>query len=117
MIPAIVQRFIDVLGYDDAITIVTRWGGTTLYIPDTVDGALRSQLSRVLGPDKAVLLGRKIGGGSISIPMCARMIAAQRDAEIVARQSDGEAVRDLALRFRLTERHIYRILKEAQNGA
>lgn len=116
MLPAIVQRMVDVIGWDDAISIVMRWGGTTVFFPDSVDAAMQSQISRVIGQDKAVQLGRKIGGGLVQLPRCAALLTQQRDAEIMQRRESGETVRDLALRFRLTERHVYRILEGVQNG-
>lgn len=115
MIPAIVQRMIDVIGWDDAISLVMRWGGTTVYIPDTEDGAMHSQISRVIGQEKAVALGKKIGGGQLQMPKCALLLTQQRDVEIMQRRASGETVRDLALRFRLTERHVYRILSETDD--
>lgn len=115
MMPRIVQQLIDVLGYDDAITIVSRWGGAKVYIPDSIAGVQGSQLTNVIGVEKVMTIATQIGTGQIDIPLCASMLAAQRNTEIFERYEAGELVMDLALRFRMTERSIYRILKGTKN--
>ncbi len=114
-LPKIVHQLVKVLGYDDAIIIVSRWGGTRVFVPYGMTDVSQSQLTQVLGVERVRAISQALGGGSLDIPLCAQLLLSQRNTEILDRHESGEPISDLALRFRMTERTIYRILREARD--
>lgn len=95
---------IEAIGWDAAITLVARFGGTT--ISPRASGPIAS----CIGADAAQRLASIIGPGVIHIPRCMSWALARRNEEIAARYAYGETQAELALRFGMTDRHIRSIL-------
>lgn len=101
---------VDAIGYAAALALATRFGGMELY--------LRSQpaeddlVTLVIGPQARDMLLRALGPGRWEVPRCQAWLLARRDEEIRLRYEAGEPVNDLAFSFRLTRRHILRVIAD-----
>ena len=103
------QPIVDAVGFDAAITLVAVFGGTRPTLPAR-PGA-DDAISAVIGVDKAEQLVQRVGPGPLDVPRCLNWLAARRNEEICARYLAGETQTELARRFRLTERHIRRVVQ------
>lgn len=102
------QPVLDAIGFDATITLVAALGGTRQVLsapPGPYDA-----VARLLGADAAARLVSAIGAGPLDIPRCLSWMLARRNEEICARYLAGETQAELALRFRLTERHVRNIV-------
>ena len=101
------QPIIDAIGFDATITLVAALGGTRVYLSRSPD----SPVARAIGADHHAVLLHEIGAGPLDVPRCLNWVLARRNEEIIARSLAGETQDELARRFRLTDRHIRRILQ------
>lgn len=74
-IPAHVQPYVDVLGVDLAVTLLMEFGGAPLYLPSSKVRA-DSRLVQTVGKEKALALGKRIGGGLVKVPLAKPFLAA-----------------------------------------
>lgn len=113
---------IPIIGQAVAAELVRRLGGTTFPVPkrETAQGELRyRQLAAVVGEEAAGLLVYHYGGTMLYIPRGARAIQEQRDAAIHDAVTDAirsgrtmtEVVNEMALKYQLTDRRVWEILK------
>ncbi|QAZ67049.1 Mor transcription activator family protein [Solidesulfovibrio carbinolicus] len=121
-LPASVAELVDLIGLDKAMKLVRSLGGTTFPVPkrQTKLGELRyNMLADVVGLDAADALVKHFGGGELYVPRCAAALQAARDAEINAYfvaetrngRSSAEVVFCLAMRYKLSDRRVWNILK------
>lgn len=111
---ASMQPVIDAIGFDAAVTLVSRFGGVTILMRARDD----DPLTLALGCTDATTLAAALGPGAMYIPRCMHWLLAKRNEEICARYLHGEPQSDLALRYRLSDRHIRNILaSEPATGA
>ncbi|ADP87634.1 Mor transcription activator domain protein [Nitratidesulfovibrio vulgaris RCH1] len=121
-LPAAAREIAALVGLPKTLQLVERLGGTTFPVPKraTKVGELRYfMLADVVGVEAADLLCRHYGGTNLYVPRCAEALRKARDAEIVAtfdretkEKSASAVVAELALRYRLSDRRIWLILKE-----
>lgn len=104
------QPVVDAVGFDAAIALVARWGGVTI----TLRSDPHCPVPQAIGAEAARTLETALGRGAMQVPRCLSWLLARRNEEIVARSLFGETHADLALRFKLTERQIRRILVDAE---
>lgn len=107
VLTARMQPVVDVIGWDAAIALVGLLGGTRVAISSDEQGTL----ARSIGVAAARAMAAALGPGTMDIPRCVSWMVARRNEEIVARWLAGETQGELALRFRLTERHIRSIVR------
>lgn len=100
-------ELVRVVGQEAAATLVQVAGGLALRIPKNppLDGPLAE-----LPPPVQEALARYAGGDVLYIPKCDGAARAARDREIVALYDAGVSVKEIARRYRLTERWVYEIL-------
>jgi len=72
-------------------------------------GALR-EIAEVAGVEAALAIARRFPGCRLEIPVCRDLLAEVRNRQIRADYDAGESVNGLAVRYRLTSRHICTIL-------
>ncbi len=89
-----------------------KFGGTRVHIPLQPVGS--SGLDLALNQDEFETLCKEYGGERFEIPKATRLRKRLRDGEICALFDKGSSIRALAINFKLTERHIFRIA--AKNG-
>lgn len=107
-----VRQLIDAIGYDLALQLMSRAGGTRVRAPAEPDP--RDFVSECIGLEGARLLAEKLGPGQIDVPKGMNLTLRWRNEEIVARYDYGETQRELALAFRLTEKTIFRVIAESR---
>lgn len=96
------------IGKESTAKLVSVYGGTRLYIPGRL-GATH-YLSGLLGGEQAQRLVEGLGGLTLEIPRGVLSEIERRNKQILADRTDGMSGRKLALKYRLTERTIRKIV-------
>lgn len=93
-IPANISPFVEVFGTDLTVKFLLKFGGTGMYLPDSFprEGGMFCDL---VGREKAIELGQKMGGGLIEVPVSKRFIAQYYYAQ-------GDTIADICRRLHLT---------------
>ena len=114
VLPSTARELVEVMGLDATIDLVKSFGGDDLKIPEVVNGTSRMWdiLVQTVGPEAAEKLVRRYAGTPIYVPTCRIALLAHRDREIVRRFDDGEPFDVLRREYKLTRRHLYRVLKK-----
>jgi hypothetical protein len=108
-LPGILQEFASLIGLAGTLRIVETYGGVRLYVPKTVDGD--HDLARLIGLEAARKLAAEYGGEMhMDIPRAVAATRAAFRASIRADRAAGLTHRELALKYKMTERHIRNIL-------
>ncbi len=97
------------IGWTAALVLVEKYGGTTLFVPAEFNADL--PLVELLGQEPAKNLIARYGGTKIYIARMAQAIRTARNLIISDRLSNDEPAYMLALEYRLSERQIWRIVK------
>ncbi|AOJ10581.1 Mor transcription activator family protein [Burkholderia mayonis] len=123
LLPDVVKTIVTLVGLPAAMRLVEQLGGTTFPIAMRRSrlGEIRYEaLAEIVGVDAADQLTAHFGGDVLYIPRCAkalrelmyRSIRAEFDT-LTHDHTAIHAVTQLALRYRLADRHVWRILKRA----
>lgn len=97
------------IGEDAARLLARRFGGTTVYVPHTVG---EHHYLRVVLGDEAVARLVKWGGGSrINVPKQAERRARVRELH----RAGALTIARIAIETDYSERHVYRLLSEADD--
>ena len=121
-LPRTARDPIDRLGPAAVLRLVSTLGGTTIPVPmrATATGEVRYRhLCDLLGEDLAAALCREYAGTDLYVPACKMAIMDQRDAALIrdrdamarAGLAEREIVTGLALKYGLSDRHVWRVLK------
>jgi hypothetical protein len=127
LLPEAIQTLIRLIGLSASVRLVEQLGGTTFPIALRKSrlGEIRYEaLSEVVGPDAADAITKHFGGDSLYIPRCAaalrelmhRQIRSDFDG-MTREHSAIHAVNQLALRYRMSDRHVWRLLKRVDLSA
>lgn len=107
-------------GEAGAQALVERHGGLTVHVPkrlpDEVEEADAHPVFGCLPPERRAGFARTFGGDEIYIPKCDAAVRAARDRAIRAAYDRGARVQDLARAYRLSERRLYGILGQSDEG-
>lgn len=125
LLPESAQLLVDLIGLHRTLKLVDAFGGTTfpVALKKTRLGEARyDMLAEVLGVDAANILTNHFGGDLLYIPLCKnalrelfyRQLRAEFD-QMTKENSAIQAVVTLANRYRMSDRHIWRILKKQNN--
>jgi hypothetical protein len=120
--PSTTTQLIGVIGQDAYARVQALHGGNTLKVPITNQAKAFGDWAEIIGQARAEALIKEFGGNEIYIPSGklaqSASSAAKRNASILAEYdaltktvSSTEAVRRLSLKFRLSNRWVYMILK------
>ncbi len=120
--PAMAREIAGLIGMLDTLRLVEALGGTTFPIPKRGNklGELRfSMLEQAVGVKAAEILCQQYGGTNLYIPRCADALRKARDCDIVEYfdseirkgRTGSEVVAEVALRNKLSDRHVWSILK------
>lgn len=100
---------------DEIKNVEEHLGGTRIYIPVTTHGGCL--LKPLLDEDTYRKIVDFVGGEAITIPNRKQKKLTQslikRNKKIIEEYDAGSKIRDLALKYRLTERSIYTILSQS----
>lgn len=122
--PEAVQFLINLIGEEGTFLLIQHYGGSTLRIPrgDTIVGRTKIDLlAQKIGKQEAQNIVQTFGGTCIYIPNCKKLLTAKQHAKIIKDRdklaakgiSERQLVADLARRYKLSDRHIWRILKKS----
>lgn len=122
--PEAVQFLINLIGEEGTFLLIQHYGGSTLRIPrgDTIVGRTKIDLlAQKIGEQEAQNIVQTFGGTCIYIPNCKKLLTAKQHAKIIKDRdklaakgiSERQLVADLARRYKLSDRHIWRILKKS----
>lgn len=106
---ATVDRLVEILGVVNALKFAERFGGGRVYLPQPERLKPEGAIVQLLGMDQARAIAFEWRGMEIMVPQCAAHLRAQRDAVIRA-EAKSVSVKEIALKYGLTERHAFRIL-------
>ena len=120
-LPRNARDILDRLGPGFTLRLVKTLGGTTIPVPmrATAAGDARyRRLRDIVGVDVADALCREYAGTNLYIPTCKQAVADKRDTLLIqdrdamsrAGMSEREIVTGLALKYELSDRHVWRIL-------
>lgn len=121
-LPRNIRDILARLGPTMTLRLVIALGGTTVPVPmrATPAGEVRyRQLCDMVGEETATALCREYAGTNIYIPACRQAVADRRDAALIADRdamsragmSEREIVTGLALKYQLSDRHVWRVLQ------
>ena len=103
------------IGMPATLKLVERFGGVRVYVPRPEKITEDHVIARTIGFEGALALARICRNESIEIPRAARARRLARDRAI-RRESGALSVRELALKYGLSERAIYGIRCCASGG-
>lgn len=123
LLPPLARELHGLIGIVPTLRLVEEMGGQQFPVSKNQrrQGAIRfERLAEVVGTRAAQLITHHYGGCVISIPMCADALRELRDRELRAdfdhitlEHTANHAVAVLNRKYRLTERHIWRIVKRS----
>lgn len=128
LLPPSAQELARLLGLPATLKLVENYGGLTLRIPygETPLGrAMLADIAKRVDHDTARALARKYAATELYIPNCKLALVKVRDSAILRDRaelaerglSERQLVQVLALRYRLSDRYIWRILKKPPPAA
>lgn len=121
LLPDIVKTIVKLIGLPTTVRLVDQLGGTTFPVAMRRSrlGEIRYEaLVEIVGPEAADQLTAHFGGDVLYIPRCVkamrelmyRSIRAEFDT-LTRDHAANHAVTQLALRYQMADRHVWRILK------
>jgi len=116
LLPAILQEIAGLIGLPATLKLAQHYGGVRLYVPKKLSSD--HVLASVVGYDAAVRLAEHFGGlPHFDIPKAQAVSIALRNSKIRESWQANMSVRQIALKYGLTERYIRRVLaaSEQQN--
>lgn len=113
-LPPRIRELAEIIGLQPALLLVEKYGGAKFYVPRTV--AADHSLAELLGAETARKLAAEFGGSMVWMPRYAKLLKLNRDREIRAQSKAGASGYRLALKFKLTDRHVRRILGDDEIG-
>jgi hypothetical protein len=127
LLPDVVQVLIRLIGLPAVVRLVEQLGGTTFPVALRKSrlGEIRYEaLSEVVGSDAADAITKHFGGDSLYIPRCVTALRElmhrkiRDEFDVMTREHSAlHAVAKLAVRYRLSDRHIWRVLKRPDMNA
>lgn len=113
-LPQTAHELIRLLGSCAAVELMVKLGGRVFLVPKTDRGETepnRNALYDIVGAEAARALIHHFGGDRLYIPSCRNYGKQARNRAIVRAYDGGESVGRIALRYSLSERMVWNILK------
>lgn len=111
LLPPRLHEFVRLIGLPATMLMVDRFGGLRIYIP--LEPTPEHMFAELIGFDNLVALCSEFNGDRVLLPRALRALNAVRNAKIRA-EYGPKSLRDLASEYRLTERHVSRIVADLQ---
>lgn len=113
LLPGALREIADLIGIPATMAIVEEYGGVRLYVPKEItDG---HPLINLIGICNAITLSDTFGGETLEIARAEAAMREIRDCEI-RNQWPDLSQRQLALKYKTTERNIRRILSGCEQN-
>lgn len=114
-LPGVIRELIDEIGLEATMRLVDNYGGLLLRIPREPKPG--SPMERRLGqPAFDRLIGRW-AGDRIWVPRCVALLTERRDQALLAEYEAGTPSKELARKFKVSDRHVWRILARSRRRA
>ncbi|MCC7413346.1 MAG: hypothetical protein IT495_17150 [Gammaproteobacteria bacterium] len=114
-LPDRVREFVELLGLEEARRLLRARGGGFIYVP--ADPATATTLREVLNEASVTALCARYRGSSLELPTDCAIARVLRDVDICAAHAGGMSATALARRYRLTRRHVLRIVHPERRRA
>ncbi|EHP39405.1 hypothetical protein OR16_31629 [Cupriavidus basilensis OR16] len=112
---AFAKELAELIGLAETIAFVRAFGGLDLWIPKgrrELGSARYEAIAEVVGAEAAEKLIARYGGDRMYVPRCQRSMTEERWSRIIGEFDRGASAPELALKYRLSERAIWKILKK-----
>ncbi len=110
VLPGGLKKIASLVSLHGTLEIVECYGGGTWKVPVIPRG--NHQVARLIGIESFTRICREFSGTEIEIPKAASVRRLVRNREIVKARKEGASTMELARRFDLTQRAIFKILKK-----
>jgi hypothetical protein len=108
LLTPMLKRLIRCLGVAKTLVLLRARGGIPVKLPQSADGFL----AEMLGVQELAALLAEFGPGSrITLPVVDKIDAQIRDAAIRMEHARGDSLADIALRYKMTMRHVQNICR------
>lgn len=111
---AALEELVDAIGLPAALKLVESYGGTRIYLPLPENVEPDNPVAQVIGVPATVKLAHLWAQERPYLPRAVDYLRKQRDAQLV-RDAETMSRSELALKYRLTERHVYAILAACED--
>ncbi len=116
MIYAPLDEIVRLIGEQAALHLVEAFSGTRIYLPHPSRVNPDGPVARALGLEAAIRLSSEWPQCEIEIPKSDKLLRRERDRRIKAEPATM-LIRDIARKYGLTERQVYRIRASADPDA
>jgi hypothetical protein len=113
--PATARDLVSAIGFLPTLDLLQKFGGKRLFVPSKLTE--ESKLIAALGRDVAEALVKRMGGSQLEPPMMSSVERLLRDNAIRADFDAGATVPELVDRYRLTQRHLRKVLKASPDAS
>lgn len=110
-LPNKLQNIAEMIGLTASIKLIEHYGGTSLLIPKRIDES--HYLVKSLGVEAAFRLSDYYGRETLYIPKADQIMRKMRNRQIIKDFDSGISVKQLARKYRLSNRRIHSILTES----
>ncbi len=109
-LPPSLQEVADLIGEALTTQLVREFGGWRVYVPK--NPTEECDLVRAVGMEAALKMATVWARDYLLVPACVDVFRERRDAELFQRYQAGEHAKRLARCYRLSLRHVYKILAQ-----
>lgn len=122
LLPDAIRVIVQIIGLPTTVKLVNSLGGTTFPVAlrkSRMGEARYELLAEIIGADAADLITRHFGGDTLYIPLCRAALREllyreiRADFDTLTREHSALfAVARLAVKYKMSDRHIWRLLKK-----
>ena len=113
-LPRLAREMIEVMGELATMKLVHEMGGLRLVVPGWPlkrPSSRYQHLEEIVGPEAAQAFATRWGNIEVQVPMAKKALMRLRDRSIVEAYAKGVQPPELARRYGITERHVWKVLK------
>ena len=103
------EELVQAIGLPATLRLVDAFGGVRVYFPNPTRVRVDSDLARAIGAVAVQRLAALWPSTYVALPQAAAYLRRERNRAI-HREKDAISIRDLALKYELTERAVYAII-------
>lgn len=107
------EEVLEAIGEPAATLLTDTFGGGTFYIPEKYDeNGVFNEIVKVIGQTAADIMVSVAGGELVCIPKLFAAKLQRRNEEIFNARRSGASLRELALKYRISQRHVHSCIKK-----
>jgi hypothetical protein len=111
-LPRSVTEMTDIIGLTAALALVESYPGIAFRVPIRGErGRTRARLVQLMGVSAAEKFIRHYGGEILAVPRCVAAMRAARDQRLIDDYTAGQTSEQIARKYAITQRHVWRVLK------